>query len=79
MSRFFYTFENQTLKPTLMKDQNRRRRILLAILLILSIGNYTRIVGTDNIRTVEFLSIAAIGAITALLIKEVVSAFKNKE
>lgn len=62
-----------------MKDQNRRRRILLAILLILTIGNYTRIVGTDNIRTVEFLSIATIGAITALLIKEVVSAFKNKE
>lgn len=62
-----------------MNNLNRKRRILLAVLLMLSIGNYYRIAGTKNIRTVEFLSIAVIGALTALLIKEVISTFKNKE
>ena len=33
-----------------------KRGILLAVLLSLGIGNYSRIVGNDNIRTVQFLS-----------------------
>jgi hypothetical protein len=56
----------------------RRRRIILAVLLIMSIGNYSRIVGSENIRTVQFLSIFAIGALTALLIKEIAFMIKNK-
>lgn len=62
-----------------MNDKSRRRRILLAVLLLLSIGNYTRIVGTANIRTVEFLTIAAIGALTALLIKAIVDNINTKK
>jgi len=56
----------------------KRRRILIALLLVLSIGNYTRIIGTENIRTVEFLSIFAIGMLSGLLLREVISSFKNK-
>ncbi len=56
----------------------KRRRILIAVLLMLSIGNYTRIVGTENIRTVEFLSIFAIGMLSGLLLYEVISSFKSK-
>lgn len=55
-----------------------RRRIILAVLLIISIGNYTRIVGNENIRTIQFLSIFAIGALSALLIREMAIMFKNK-
>lgn len=62
-----------------MNDKNRRRRILLSFLLLVTIVNYTRIVGSANIRTVEFITIAAIGALTALLIKEVVETINNKE
>lgn len=62
-----------------MNDKSRRRRILLAVLLLLSIGNYTRIVGTANIRTVEFLTIATIGALTALLIKAIVDNINTKK
>lgn len=51
--------------------ENNKRRILLAVLLMISVGNYFRIVGSENVRNVQFLSIFAIGAITALLIKEV--------
>jgi hypothetical protein len=56
----------------------KRRRILLAVLLSISIGNYARIVGNENVRTIQFLSIFAIGAITSLLIRELATAFKYK-
>jgi hypothetical protein len=57
---------------------SKKRRIVFAVLLIISIGNYTKIIGTENIRTVEFLSIFVIGSITALLIREIVLMLKNK-
>lgn len=56
---------------------SKKRRILIAVLLMISIGNYTRIIGTENIRTVEFLSIFVIGFLTALLIREIVLTSKN--
>ncbi len=45
-----------------------RRLPIIAILLSLSIGNYARLQGTENIRTIEFVSIWAIGALSGLLI-----------
>jgi hypothetical protein len=57
---------------------NKRRTIILAIMLILSIGNYSRIIDYGSIRTVEFLSIFAIGALTSLLIREVATSIKKK-
>lgn len=56
----------------------KKRRIILAILFIISIGNYSRISSSGNIRTVEFLSIFVIGALSALLIHEAVTAYRNK-
>ena len=48
----------------------KRKRIILAVLLSISIGNYFRIEGNENIRAIQFLSIFAIGAISELLIRE---------
>lgn len=56
----------------------KRRRIIIAVLLLLSIGNFSRLANNDNIRTIQFISIFAIGALTALLINELVSLFKAK-
>ena len=56
----------------------KRKRILIAVLLILAITNYSRIVSAGNIRTVEFLTIFAIGALSALLINEIACAIKKK-
>lgn len=56
----------------------KKRRILLAVLLFISVGNYFRIVGNENVRTIQFLSIFAIGALSILLIREMVTLFKNK-
>lgn len=55
-----------------------RRLVMLAVVLILSIGTFSRIEGNDSIRTVQFLSIFAIGAITSLLIREIVQELKRK-
>jgi len=50
----------------------------LGILLIISIGNYIRI--TDgNFRTVEFISVLAIGMIAGLMIQQIIMLLKNKE
>ena len=56
----------------------KKRRIAIVIMLILSIGNYTRLVENDNIRTVQFLSIFTIGALIALLIRSIAEGFRSK-
>ena len=55
-----------------------RRVILIAVLFMISVGNYSRIIGNENIRTIQFLSIFAIGALSALLIKEIAELLKSK-
>ena len=57
---------------------NQRRTMILAMTLILSIGNYSRIIDHGSIRTVEFLSIFVIGALSSLLIREVAIIIKRK-
>lgn len=46
---------------------------------MLSVGNYFRLTGNENIRAVQFLSIFAIGALSGLLIHEVVTLLKAKD
>ena len=55
-----------------------RRRILIAVLLLISIGNYSRLTGNENIRTIQFISIFAIGALSGLLLNEFVRLFRAK-
>jgi hypothetical protein len=56
----------------------KKRTAVIAIMLILAIGNYSRIIDQGTIRTVEFLSIFVIGALTSLLIREVATIIKEK-
>jgi hypothetical protein len=58
--------------------KNRKISIgVMFFLLIISVSNYMRI-ESGNIRTVEFISILAIGALSGLLISQVISVFKNQ-
>ena len=57
---------------------SKKRTVVIAIMLIISIGNYSRIIDQGTIRTVEFLSIFVIGALTSLLIREVATIIKGK-
>ena len=50
--------------------EKRKRRILLAVLLLLSVVNYSRISANSTFRTVEFISVLAIGILTGLLLRD---------
>jgi len=50
-----------------------KRKVILAVLFLLSVINYSRIQKTDDIRLVEFFSVLAIGALAALLVQELFS------
>jgi hypothetical protein len=56
----------------------KKRKIILAVLLIIAIGNYSRLSGSENIRTIQFLSIFVMGALSSLLINEFFVLFKAK-
>jgi len=48
-----------------------RKVIITAVVLIISVGTYVRIISDGSIRTVEFLSIFAIGALTGVLLAHI--------
>ncbi len=45
--------------------------VITAVLLVISIGNYFRIISDGSIRTVEFISIFAIGALAGILLTQI--------
>ncbi len=56
----------------------KKRRIIIAVLLMLTIVNFTKLTGNENIRAIQFVSIFAIGASSGLLINEFIILFKAK-
>ncbi len=56
----------------------KKRRVIIAVLLLLTVVNFTRLTGNENIRPIQFVSIFVIGALSALLINEFVILFKAK-
>ncbi|WP_298118922.1 hypothetical protein [Flavobacterium sp.] len=52
--------------------KTNQKLIILALLFIITLGNYSRIGNFESIRTVEFLSIFALGAITSLFLREII-------
>lgn len=61
-----------------MNRRKKRILIMTAVLLLISIGNYSRIEGTEHIRNIEFLSIFTIGMLSGLLLREIAQLVKNK-
>lgn len=51
----------------------KRRRAIIAVMLMLSIINYSRLKGNENIRLIQFLSIFGIGMLSGLLIYTLVT------
>ncbi|MCX6237397.1 MAG: hypothetical protein NTY07_07555 [Bacteroidia bacterium] len=52
--------------------------VIPAVLLIVTMGNYFRIVPDGSVRAVDFLNIWAIGALSGVLIVQIVLAIKAK-
>lgn len=57
----------------------KKRIVIVAVLLMLSCLNYARIEGTEDVRTIVFISILSIGVLFGLLISLIATAFKKKE
>lgn len=56
----------------------KRTISVTAVLLVISIGNYSRIISDGSVRTVDFLSIFAIGALAGVLLTQIITAVKDK-
>ncbi|MEX8547641.1 MAG: hypothetical protein V5804_08575 [Mucilaginibacter sp.] len=54
------------------------RRIVIAVILLITVVNYSRITGNENIRTIQFLYIFVMDALSSLLINEFVVLFKAR-
>jgi hypothetical protein len=59
-------------------EKNNKRILGLVILLFITMANYNRLSGNENIRAVQFMSIFAIGMLSGVLIKEVIEKIKSK-
>ena len=58
--------------------KSNKRGVFAAILLFIAVGNYARMDDSETIRTVTFLSIFAIGALSAVLVREVLGRIREK-
>lgn len=56
----------------------KKEFVFTAVLLIISIGIYFRIISNGDVRLVEFLSIFAIGVLSGVLIVQIIKIIKNK-
>jgi len=57
----------------------KRAISVTAFLLVISIGNYSRIIADGSVRTVEFLSIFAIGALSGVLLTQIIAAVRDEK
>lgn len=57
----------------------KKRLVIIAVLLMISVGNFARLTNNDNIRAIQFVSIFVIGALSALLLNEFFVIFKAKK
>jgi len=55
------------------------RIIFTVIFLIISIGNYFRIISDGSIRTVEFISIFAVGVLAGILLIQIIKVIKDRK
>lgn len=57
----------------------KRRRGVIALLLIISIGTYFRIEGHAEVRTILFLSILIMGMLAGVLISDVAHLLRSRK
>jgi membrane protease YdiL (CAAX protease family) len=57
----------------------KKALVITALLFVVSIGNYFSIISDGSIRSVEFLSIFAIGALAGVLLTMIFRGIKDKQ
>ena len=56
----------------------RKKLVIIAVILLLSILNYNRLQDNEHIRAIQFVSIFVIGALSGLLLKEFIAMLKGR-
>ena len=59
--------------------KQRRPLLVITVFLVLAVGNFTRLQGTENIRAIQFLSIFVIGMLSGILIRELITLVRSKK
>jgi len=59
--------------------KTRNKIAFMAVILMISSINYSRISGIESIRPLQFLSIFSIGLISGILLKLIIEAYKNRK
>ena len=55
------------------------RRAIFSFMFVLSVINFNRLQGNENIRNIQFLSIFVMGMFGGLFIKEIIDLIKSKQ
>lgn len=63
--------------PKLYKMNPPKKRIVLVVMLLLSVANFARIAGNDNIRLIQFLSIFVIGLLSGILLQDILQRVRS--
>ncbi len=58
---------------------NKKRILIIAVTLLLTIANFTRLKGNENIRPIQFILVFVIGALSDLSITEFAILFRIKK
>ena len=55
------------------------RRAIFSFMFVLSVVNFNRLQGNDNIRNIQFVSIFVMGMFGGLFVKEIIDLIKSKQ
>jgi hypothetical protein len=62
-----------------LKQKLEKTILILTLFLVISFGQVARILGTTDIRLVDFIQIFCTGGVTLILVVELIKAAKTKE
>jgi hypothetical protein len=60
------------------KMGNKKKLPIVAVMLMISCGNFARLSGNEHIRPIQYISLLAIGALLAILIQLFVAKMKER-
>jgi hypothetical protein len=59
------------------KMNNKKMLLIVAVLLLITCGNFARLSGNETIRPIQYISLLTIGALLVVLIRLIILKFKK--
>ena len=77
MMRYLITRVRVEMKKFKMKNNNRRKLLLPTVVLIFMITGYSRLTGTEHIRSIHIVTLLVMGAAMGILLKNIITVIKE--